>query len=81
MTNVEVITTAITATMFFASNQEKARSFLREHKYMTNMLSKSRFNRKLHSIPELVWKNLFSILSMVFIYQWYLKIKIKALNI
>jgi Transposase DDE domain len=50
MNNSEVLTTAIVAVRFFSGNFENARKFLKEHKYIPNMLSKSRFNRRLHSL-------------------------------
>lgn len=55
MSNAEVITTAIVAVRFFSGNFENARIFLKDHHYMPKMLSKSRFNRRLHSLgPELI---------------------------
>jgi hypothetical protein len=55
MSNAEIITTAIVAVKFFYGNFEKARKFLKEHGYMPSMLSKSRFNRRLHALgPELI---------------------------
>ena len=55
MTNAEVVTTAIVAIRFFSGNFENARMFLKEHGYIPKMLSKSRFNRRLHALgPELI---------------------------
>lgn len=48
ISNVEVITIAIVAVRFFSGNFENARLFLGEHRYIPNMLSKSRLNRRLH---------------------------------
>lgn len=53
MTDSEVMTTAIIAAMRYGGNFEKARYMLREEGYMPNMLSKSRFNRRLHRIQDL----------------------------
>jgi len=50
MNNTEIITTAIVAVRFFCGNFENARAFLKEHKYIPNMLSKSRLNRRLHAL-------------------------------
>lgn len=55
MSNSEILTTAIVAVRFFFGNFESARKFLQEHKYIPKMLSKSRFNRRLHALgPELI---------------------------
>jgi len=53
MTDAEVMTTAITAALFFGGNFEHARKHLKEQGYIPNMLSKSRFNRRLHRIHDL----------------------------
>jgi hypothetical protein len=52
MTDAEVMTTAILAALRFGGNFEKARQTLRDEGYMPRMLSKSRFNRRLHRIHE-----------------------------
>jgi hypothetical protein len=39
--------------------------FLREHGYIRRMLSASRFNRRLHAIPEAIWQALFALLAEV----------------
>lgn len=54
MTDAEVMTTAITAAMFFRGNYEHARNYLLDEGYIPGMLSKSRFNRRLHRIQDLV---------------------------
>jgi hypothetical protein len=66
MKMAEILTTAITAGLFFGGNQERARIFLYEHRYIPNMLSKSQFNRRLHAIPKYVWEIIFAILANVF---------------
>lgn len=66
MSRAEVLTTAITASMFFGGNHERARVFLKEHNYIPDMLSKSQFNRRLHEIPSQIWEIIFVILSNVF---------------
>lgn len=53
MKDAEVMTTAITAVLYFGGNFEIARKHLKETGYIRNMLSKSRFNRRLHRIQEL----------------------------
>ena len=53
MTDAEVMTTAIVAMLYFKGNFRLASQYLCEHKYIPNMLSRSRFNRRLHRIAEL----------------------------
>ena len=50
MSDSEVITTLIVAASYFSGNIEKARSFLKNHDYIPNMLEKSRFNRRQHAL-------------------------------
>ena len=52
MSDTEVMTTAIVAALFFGGNFTTACDFLKTHKYILNMLSKSRFNRRLHRIKH-----------------------------
>src|SRR5579872_4637920 len=63
MSTAEVMTTALVAAWFFGGNQELARLFLKEHGYIPTMLSKSRFNRRLHAIEETLWQALFYLLA------------------
>lgn len=53
MSDAEVMTTSITAAIFFSGNMERARTFLKEQGYIPNMLGKSRFNRRQHRIADL----------------------------
>ncbi len=53
MTDAEVMTTAIVAMLYFKGNFRLASQYLYEHGYIPNMLSRSRFNRRLHRIAEL----------------------------
>jgi Transposase DDE domain len=52
MTDAEVMTTALTAALFFRGNHESARAMLKQHGYMPHMLGKSRFSRRLHHLKE-----------------------------
>jgi len=52
MTDAEVMTTALVAVLFFSGNFELARSLLKSSQYIPDMLSKSRFNRRLHRIKD-----------------------------
>jgi hypothetical protein len=65
MTTAEVMTIALVATEFFVGNQERSRVFLKEHGYIPRMLSKSRFNRRLHAIPDTLWQALFALLAEI----------------
>ena len=53
MTDAQVMTTALTAALYFGGNYESARHFLKENGYIPNMLSKSRFCRRLHRIKPM----------------------------
>ena len=53
MTDAELVCTLIVASRFFYGNIDKARCFLNEHGYIPNMLSSSRFNRRMHLIAFL----------------------------
>ncbi len=48
MNAAEVITTGMVAMLYFHGNFERSRMFLKEMGYIPEMLSKSRFNRRLH---------------------------------
>ncbi len=63
MTNAEIITTVLTAAQLFCGNQRTAAHFLKTYHYIPNFLSESRFNRRLHRIPHVIWEKLFSTLS------------------
>ena len=53
MSAAEVMTTALVAAELFGGNQQMARCFLKEQGYIPNMLSKARFNRRLHQIAPM----------------------------
>ena len=65
MTTAEVMTVALVAASCFGGNHEKSRSFLKQHGYIKKMLSKSRFNRRLHQVPETLWQAFFHLLAQV----------------
>ncbi len=50
MSDAEVMTTALTAMLFFGGNFEHARSMLGVPTYIPDMVSRSRFNRRLHHV-------------------------------
>ena len=53
MTDAEVMTTAIVAMLYFRGNFRLASQYMCEHGYIPNMLSRSRYNRRLHRIADL----------------------------
>jgi hypothetical protein len=53
MKDAEVMTAAIAAMLYFKGNFRLACQFLCEYRYMPNMVSRSRFNRRLHRIADL----------------------------
>ena len=64
MSDAEVITTAIVSTMFFSGNYEKGRQFMADTGMVRNMLSKSRFCRRIHAVADLI-HDIFHQLGMV----------------
>jgi len=54
MSDAEVITTAIVGAMYFGGNFEKARELLEALNLIPQMLSRSRFNRRLHKLEALL---------------------------
>ena len=68
MNDAEIMTTAFIASLFFRGNHESARAMLKQHGYIPHMVSKSRFNRRLHRIKDIfivlfnllgnIWKTL-----------------------
>jgi len=66
MSTAEVMTTALVSATYFGGSYTKSRAFLKDHGYIPRMLSKSRFNRRLHRIPSAVWEYLFYALSRMF---------------
>jgi len=53
MSDAEVMTTAIMAMLYFKGNFCLASQYLYEYRYIPKMLSRSRFNRRLHRIADL----------------------------
>ena len=63
----EVMTTAVTAALFYSSNHAFTRRFLHQHGYTRNTLSASRFCRRLARVPQNAWDVVFALLAQVFI--------------
>ena len=51
----EVITTALVSSLYFGGHHDNAREFMRMTKLIPAMLDKSRFNRRLHILSELLF--------------------------
>ncbi|MEX0267953.1 IS982 family transposase [Leptolyngbyaceae cyanobacterium UHCC 1019] len=64
LSDAEVITTALVAARFFGGNHQSAQDYLKDHGLMPKMVSKSRFNRRLHRL-FLPLLDLFDYLGMV----------------
>jgi hypothetical protein len=64
MSDAEVMTTALTAALFFRGTLESARVMLKQHGYIPQMLSKSHFSRRLHRLKE-TFLLLFNLLGAV----------------
>jgi hypothetical protein len=54
MSDAEVISTGLVAMLCFRGNFESARALLRAPRYIPHMLSRSRLNRRLHRLKELL---------------------------
>lgn len=65
MTDSEVITTGILATMLFGGNFAKTRRILFETGLIPDMLEQSRFNRRIHKLSDLM-ETIFIALGQVF---------------
>lgn len=61
----EILTTAIVSGMYFHGHLERAREFMKMTGLVPKMIDKSRFNRRLHGLLELLY-GLFNCLSTAF---------------
>ena len=50
----EVITTALVAALYFGGHLDNGRNFMKMTKLVPEMLDKSRFNRRLHKVSDLL---------------------------
>lgn len=64
VSTAEIMTIAAVACELFTGNHQKSLDFLTSHRYIPT-LSKSRFNRRLHAIPESLWQFAFHVLAQV----------------
>jgi hypothetical protein len=63
MNAAEIMTVAFVSAIYFHGNHSMARRFLKAHHYIRNMLSKSRFNRRVSAIDFDLWQTIFSALK------------------
>ena len=66
LSTAEVMTVPLVAATFFGASIDEARRFLHEYGYMPKMISKARFNHRLHKIDPALWQGLFSLLAEFF---------------
>jgi Transposase DDE domain len=66
LTTAEVMTVPLVAATFFGANIDETCRFLHEYGYMPKMISKGRFNHRLHKIEPWLWQGLFSLLAEFF---------------
>ena len=64
MSDAEVLTTALVAMLYIGGNFEKARWFMRDQRYVLKMLSRSRFNRRLHQLVPWI-EPIFALLASI----------------
>jgi hypothetical protein len=64
MNDAEMMTTALIASLYFRGNHESARTMLKQYGYIPQMLSKSRFSRRLHRMKD-IFIVLFNILGQI----------------
>ena len=65
MSDAEIITTVLVSAIYFSGHHEKAMSFMSSTGMVKHMLSKSRFNRRLHQIRELVVDLFFQLSAVI----------------
>ena len=65
ISDAELITTCVISALYFSGNQEKGICFVKSTKLVSRMLSKSRFNRRLHMIRELIVDLFFQLSGMI----------------
>ncbi len=65
MSDAEVITTVLVSAIYFSGHHEKAMSFMSSTGMIKNMLSKSRFNRRLHQIRDLIVDLFFQLSALI----------------
>lgn len=54
MSDAEVITTVVVSALYFSGHHEKSCQFMKAHGYIPQMLSKSRFNRRVQGLASVI---------------------------
>jgi hypothetical protein len=57
----EVITTAVVSALYFGGHIDNARNFMKMTRLVPNMLDKSRFNRRLHQLSDMLFSMFYQI--------------------
>ena len=57
----EIITTALVSALYFGGHMDNSRGFMKMTKLVPEMLDKSRFNRRLHQLTELIFSMFYQI--------------------
>ncbi len=65
MSDAEIIKTVLISSIYFSGHHEKAMSFMSSTGMVTHMLSKSRFNRRLHQIRDLIVDLFFQLSALI----------------
>jgi hypothetical protein len=65
MSDAEVITTVLVSAIYFSGHHEKAMSFMKSTGMIPYMLSKSRFNRRLHQLRNLIVDLFFQLSGLI----------------
>jgi hypothetical protein len=65
MSDAEIITTVLVSAIYFSGHHEKAMSFMQSTGLIPHMLSKSRFNRRLHQVRDLIVDLFFQLSSLI----------------
>jgi len=65
MSDAEIITTVLISGIYFSGHHEKAMSYMKSTGMVTHMLSKSRFNRRLHQVRELIVDLFFQLSALI----------------
>ena len=65
MSNAEVVTFALLSSLYYGGNYQKTRMIAKYHGYFHSMLSLSRMNRRIHSLPEHIWMLIFQALQLI----------------
>ena len=65
MSDAEIVTTVLVSAIYFSGHHEKAMCFMKSTGMITHMLSKSRFNRRLHQVRDLIVDLFFQLSALI----------------